>query len=56
MIKLSKIKPNPANPRVIRDDKFQELVKSIKEFPGRGYRTTICQAFRAIDTGAKYKG
>lgn len=33
MIKLSKIKPNPANPRVIRDDKFQELVKSIKEFP-----------------------
>ena len=33
MIKLSKIKSNPNNPRVIKDDKFAKLVNSIKEFP-----------------------
>jgi hypothetical protein len=32
-IKLSKIKINPNNPRVIKDNKFKELVKSIREFP-----------------------
>ena len=31
--KIKDIKPNPSNPRVIRDDKFQKLVKSILEFP-----------------------
>lgn len=30
---LSKIKPNPSNPRYIRDDKFAKLVKSLKDFP-----------------------
>jgi DNA modification methylase len=33
MIKLTTIKSNPNNPRVIRDDKFKKLVKSIEEFP-----------------------
>jgi DNA modification methylase len=33
MIKLSTIKSNPNNPRVIKDEKFQKLVNSIKEFP-----------------------
>jgi len=33
MIKLSGIKKNPNNPRIIKDDKFNKLVKSIKEFP-----------------------
>lgn len=33
MIKLSTIKSNPNNPRVIKDDKFAKLVNSIKEFP-----------------------
>lgn len=33
MIKLSEILPNPNNPRLIKDDKFQKLVNSIKEFP-----------------------
>lgn len=33
MIKLSSIKPNPNNPRIIKDDKFKKLVKSIKDFP-----------------------
>lgn len=32
MIKLSKIKPNPNNPRLVKDDKFFKLVESIKEF------------------------
>jgi hypothetical protein len=30
---LSKIKINPNNPRVIKDDKFEKLKKSIKDFP-----------------------
>jgi len=30
---VSKLKANPNNPRVIRDEKFKKLVKSIKEFP-----------------------
>ena len=33
IIKLYKIKSNPDNPRLIKDDKFHKLVKSIKEFP-----------------------
>lgn len=32
-VKISKVKPNPDNPRTISDEKFQLLVKSIKEFP-----------------------
>ncbi len=35
MIKLpiNQVKANPNNPRIIKDDKFKKLVKSIKEFP-----------------------
>ena len=32
-MKISQIKPNPNNPRVIKDKKFDKLVKSIKDFP-----------------------
>jgi len=32
-MKLSEIKSNPNNPRVIRDDAFDKLKKSIEEFP-----------------------
>jgi len=32
-MKLSKIKSNPNNPRLIKDDKFKKLVQSISEFP-----------------------
>jgi ParB-like chromosome segregation protein Spo0J len=32
-MKLKDIKPNPNNPRVLRDDKFQKLKQSIQEFP-----------------------
>ena len=32
-IKLSSIKPNPENPRIIKDEKFAKLKKSIESFP-----------------------
>ena len=32
-VNLSIVKPNPNNPRVIKDDKFKKLVDSIKKFP-----------------------
>ena len=32
-VKISEVKPNPNNPRLIKDDKFRKLVKSIQEFP-----------------------
>ncbi len=32
-VKVSEIKPNPSNPRLIKDEKFKSLVKSIQDFP-----------------------
>ena len=32
-VSIKDVKPNPKNPRVIRDVKFKKLVQSIKEFP-----------------------
>jgi hypothetical protein len=32
-VKISEVKSNPNNPRLIKDEKFEKLVKSIKEFP-----------------------
>jgi DNA modification methylase len=32
-VKISEVKPNDSNPRIIKDDKFKKLVRSIKEFP-----------------------
>lgn len=32
-MKITNIKPNPNNPRIIKDDKFKKLVKSIQDFP-----------------------
>jgi DNA modification methylase len=32
-VKISEVKANPNNPRLIKDDKFKKLVKSIQEFP-----------------------
>ena len=32
-IKLADLKENPENPRFIRDEKFQKLVQSMKDFP-----------------------
>ena len=33
IVKISEIKANSKNPRVIKDDKFKKLVQSIREFP-----------------------
>lgn len=33
LVSISKVKPNNDNPRIIKDNKFKKLVKSIKEFP-----------------------
>lgn len=32
-MKISKLKLNPTNPRIIKDDKFKKLVQSLKDFP-----------------------
>ena len=32
-VKIGIIKPNPNNPRIIKDEKFKKLVQSIKDFP-----------------------
>ncbi len=33
IVKLNDLKPNPKNPRFIRDEKFERLKKSIQDFP-----------------------
>jgi ParB-like chromosome segregation protein Spo0J len=33
ILPLTKIKANPNNPRLVKDDKFKKLVKSIQDFP-----------------------
>ena len=33
LVKISDIKPNPNNPRIIKDAKFKQLVRSIGDFP-----------------------
>lgn len=33
IVKISTLKTNPNNPRIIKDAKFKKLVRSIKEFP-----------------------
>jgi hypothetical protein len=33
LIKISQVKSNPNNPRLIKNDKFKKLVKSVQDFP-----------------------
>lgn len=33
VVNISEIRENPGNPRLIKDEKFRQLVKSIKDFP-----------------------
>lgn len=33
VVKIASVKPSPNNPRVIKDNKFKKLVKSIQDFP-----------------------
>jgi hypothetical protein len=50
-VSIEKIKPNPKNPRVIKDEKFKQLVKSIAEFPQMlEKRPLVC----FTDTDGKY--
>lgn len=32
-LKITEIKPNPDNPRLIKDEKYHKLVQSLKDFP-----------------------
>jgi hypothetical protein len=42
-VKISEIKANSKNPRIIKDDKFKKLVQSIREFPDMlNKRPLIC--------------
>jgi len=33
IVKIAEVKPNPNNPRTVKDDKFKKLVQSLKSFP-----------------------
>lgn len=51
IVNISQVKNNPKNPRVIKDDKFKKLVKSIKDFPDMlNKRPLVC----FTDTDGKY--
>lgn len=42
-VKVSQLKNNPNNPRVIRDNQFKKLVQSIKDFPEMlSVRKVVC--------------
>jgi hypothetical protein len=44
-VSISKVRNNPNNPRIIKDDKFKKLVKSIQEFPEMlEKRPLICES------------
>ena len=48
---ITQFKPNPNNPRIVRDDKFKKLVKSIQDFPEMLVkRPLVC----FTDTDGKY--
>ena len=50
-IPLSKLKANPSNPRVLRDEKFAKLKQSITDFPDMlNYRAIVA----VTDTDGKY--
>lgn len=50
-VSVNNIKPNPQNPRVIRDAKFEKLKKSIADFPDMlNKRPLVC----FTDTDGKY--
>jgi DNA modification methylase len=50
-VNINQIKPNPKNPRTIKDDKFKKLVKSIEDFPQMlEKRPLVC----FTDTDGKY--
>lgn len=40
-IPIGKIKLNPANPRIIRDTEYRELVRSVAQFPKMLYKRGV---------------
>lgn len=51
IVSVSKIKANPSNPRVLRDEKFAKLKQSIQDFPDMlNYRAIVA----VTDTDGKY--
>jgi len=51
IVKISQIKPNPKNPRTIKDERFEKLKKSIQDFPDMlNKRPLVC----FTDTDGKF--
>jgi ParB-like chromosome segregation protein Spo0J len=51
MVKITQIKPNPKNPRIIKDERFEKLKKSLQDFPEMlEKRPLVC----FTDTDGKY--
>jgi hypothetical protein len=51
IVKINQIKPNPKNPRTIKDERFEKLKKSIKDFPDMlNKRPLVC----FTDTDGKF--
>ena len=51
IVSISRIKANPSNPRVLRDEKFAKLKQSIQDFPDMlNYRAIVA----VTDTDGKY--
>ncbi len=54
---ISQIKPNPENPRIIKDHKFKQLVESIKSFPqmldGQQYNKLLIEVTPTSTTHTK---
>lgn len=49
LVQIGKVKPNPKNPRIINDDKFQKLVASLQEFPEMAsVRPIVCNTDMVI--------
>lgn len=49
LVQIGKVKPNPKNPRIIKDDKFQKLVASLQEFPEMAsVRPIVCNTDMVI--------
>ena len=50
-VKINQIKPNPKNPRTIKDERFDKLKKSIQDFPDMlNKRPLVC----FTDTDGKF--
>ena len=49
LLPIKSIQGNPKNPRIIKDDKFKKLVKSLQNFPKMGdIRPVVCNADMVI--------